>query len=127
MTYPVEIEIDKPHAEVIDEILTDLEWYVHALRERWHNTADRIVHTADLHELLAKQEAIAFVWDIDDVNDQRPDLTDEQAWEVLRECRQDQHCLDRVNEVMREMLFDAAEKLYPQRRHVTQSHDRRQP
>ena len=126
MTYPIEIEIDKPHAEIIEELLTDLERHIHGIRDRWRKTADRIVHTTDLHELLAKQGAVAFVWDIDDVKDQRPDLSDEQAWEVLRQCRQDQYCLDRLDDVMREMLFDAAEKLYPQRQAI-QSHDGRQP
>lgn len=127
MAYPIEIDIDKPHAEVIDELLTELERHIQGIRDRRHKTADRIVHTADLNEVLANQEAIAFVWDIHDLKDQRPDLADEQAWEVLQECRQDQHCLDRLDDIMREMLFDAAEKFYPQRQQATQSYDGRQP
>lgn len=37
----------------------------------------------DLDELLAGQRKIAVTWCIEDVQDVRPDLTNEQAWEVL--------------------------------------------
>jgi hypothetical protein len=35
------------------------------------------------HELLAERQQIALVWSIADVKQLRPDLDDEQAWEVL--------------------------------------------
>lgn len=38
----------------------------------------------DVHDELADRKAIAAVWDCSDVLSVRPDLTDEQAWEVLR-------------------------------------------
>jgi len=38
-----------------------------------------------VRELLAKHHSIAAIWHIDDVKDIRPDLTDEQAWEVLEQ------------------------------------------
>ncbi len=37
----------------------------------------------DLDDVLADRNQIAIIWDIDDVKAIRPDLTDEQAWEVL--------------------------------------------
>jgi hypothetical protein len=37
----------------------------------------------DIHELLAEQCQIAVVWSIEDVHQVRPDLTDDQCWEVL--------------------------------------------
>ena len=38
----------------------------------------------DLHELLANRRQIAAIWCIEDVQEVRPDLSDDQAWEVLR-------------------------------------------
>jgi hypothetical protein len=38
----------------------------------------------DLHELLAESSRIAHVWGTDDVRQRRPDLDDDQAWEVLQ-------------------------------------------
>jgi hypothetical protein len=39
----------------------------------------------DIHALLADRKQIAAVWSVEDVQQVRPDLTDEQAWEVLQE------------------------------------------
>lgn len=39
----------------------------------------------DIHELLAKRRHIAAIWSIEDVQQVRPDLTDDQAWQVLLE------------------------------------------
>jgi hypothetical protein len=39
----------------------------------------------DTHELLATRQQIALVWSVEDVQQVRPDLTEEQAWEVLRQ------------------------------------------
>jgi len=39
----------------------------------------------DVHDLLARRMQIAVIWDIEDVQEVRPDLTDEQAWEVLQQ------------------------------------------
>ena len=46
----------------------------------------RLIHTVDvdIHELLAEHKAVALVFTIADVKKLRPDLTDEQAWEVLQ-------------------------------------------
>jgi hypothetical protein len=38
----------------------------------------------DLHELLANRRQIASIWSIEDVQSIRPDLSEEQAWEVLQ-------------------------------------------
>jgi hypothetical protein len=38
----------------------------------------------DVHKLLAQSGQIAIVWCIEDVKEVRPDLTDDQAWEVLQ-------------------------------------------
>ncbi|MBS0264473.1 MAG: hypothetical protein JSS02_21240 [Planctomycetes bacterium] len=39
-----------------------------------------------MHELLAKRRQVAVIWSIEDVQSVRPDLTDDQSWEVLKEC-----------------------------------------
>ena len=39
----------------------------------------------DIHELLASRRQIALVWSVEDVQGLRPELTDGQAWEVLRQ------------------------------------------
>jgi hypothetical protein len=38
----------------------------------------------DVHELLATRRQIALVWSSDDVRAVRPDLTDDQCWDVLQ-------------------------------------------
>jgi hypothetical protein len=45
----------------------------------------------DLDELLKQNRIIADLWTIDDVRDLHPHLSEDQAWEVLRECQ------DRLN------------------------------
>jgi hypothetical protein len=37
-----------------------------------------------IHAALARRRQIAIIWSIDDVREVRPDLNDDQAWEVLR-------------------------------------------
>jgi hypothetical protein len=41
----------------------------------------------DLHELLASRSQIALGWAVEDVQEIRPDLTGEQAWEVLQDAQ----------------------------------------
>jgi hypothetical protein len=43
------------------------------------------IEEIDFHELLAKRKKIAVIWSIEDVQHVRPDLTDDQAWQVLLE------------------------------------------
>jgi hypothetical protein len=38
----------------------------------------------DIHEILARSRQIADIWGIEDVQSVRPDLTEEQAWNVLQ-------------------------------------------
>lgn len=45
-----------------------------------------------IHEFLKQRNCIAIIWSIEDVKEQRPDLTDAQAWEVLQSCRQNHDC-----------------------------------
>jgi hypothetical protein len=38
----------------------------------------------DIHDLLAERRQIAHIWGIEDVQGIRPDLDDDQAWDVLQ-------------------------------------------
>jgi hypothetical protein len=42
-------------------------------------------HKIEIHELLAERKQIAAVWSIEDVQEVRPELNDDQAWDVLRD------------------------------------------
>ena len=44
----------------------------------------------DIKQLLHARREVAIVWCIEDVKSVRPDLTDDQAWQVLERC-DDQH------------------------------------
>ena len=43
----------------------------------------------DIDALLADRKQIACIWSIEDVQEVRTDLTDEQAWEVLQQVKSD--------------------------------------
>ncbi len=47
-----------------------------------HPLDDRI----DIHAVLAHRRQVAIVWETGDVREVRPDLSDDQAWEVLQGC-----------------------------------------
>jgi hypothetical protein len=49
-------------------------------------------HLVDIHALLEERRQVAVIWGIADVQGQRPDLTDGQAWEVLQQCRRVHDC-----------------------------------
>ncbi len=38
----------------------------------------------DIHELLAQRRLIAHIWGVEDVQEVRPDLSEDQCWEVLQ-------------------------------------------
>lgn len=66
----------------------------------------------DIHALLTQRRQIASVWSIEDVKELRPDLDDDQAWEVLQ-AAEDSHEGDigincSVLECHAEMLFGSA-------------------
>jgi hypothetical protein len=42
--------------------------------------------------LLAKRRHVAVIWSTEDVQNVRPDLDDDQAWDVLQECRDRHDC-----------------------------------
>lgn len=63
----------------------------------------------DLHNLLAEQRLIAAVWSVPDVLEVRPDLSEDQAWEVLQRC-QGEH--DRRIGICRQVVARTADALF---------------
>ena len=53
---------------------------------------DEVSYEIDLQELLAKRRQVAVIWSVEDVQSVRADLTDEQSWEVLKQCRDVHDC-----------------------------------
>lgn len=49
--------------------------------------ADEQLDKIDVYDLLAKRRQVAVIWSIEDVQGLRPDLNDDQAWEVLQQAR----------------------------------------
>lgn len=66
----------------------------------------------DLRGLLAEQRQIAIVWSVEDVQEVRPDLNADQAWEVLQQVRHGHDATIGINwDVLSchaQMLFGAA-------------------
>src|SRR5207244_1946950 len=66
----------------------------------------------DIHELLMKRRQIGHIWGVEDVHEVRPDLTDEQAWEVLQEVDRHKDCDLGISwatlEILAEQLFGDA-------------------
>lgn len=46
----------------------------------------------DIHMLLIQRRQIAIIWSIEDVQEMRPDLNDDQAWKVLQQCGNQHDC-----------------------------------
>ena len=46
----------------------------------------------DIHDVLKQRRQVAVIWSIEDVQGTRPDLNDDQAWEVLQQCERVHDC-----------------------------------
>ena len=51
----------------------------------------------DIHSWLNEHQQIAIIWSAEDVQSIRPDLTDDQAWEVLQRCEWIHDCETGLN------------------------------
>jgi hypothetical protein len=40
----------------------------------------------DIDKVLKSRRQVAVIWSTEDTREMRPDLNDDQAWEVLQEC-----------------------------------------
>jgi len=66
-------------------------------------------HQIDINDYLACQREIAVIWGVEDVQSVRPDLSEDQAWEVLKFAHRGHDACFGIN---RESLETAAEALY---------------
>ena len=66
----------------------------------------------DIHAILAGRREIAVIWAIEDVQEVRPDLTEDQCWEVLEAAKGDHDATIGINwDVLTchaQMLFGSA-------------------
>jgi hypothetical protein len=64
-----------------------------------------------IHDLLATRREVAVIWCIEDVQEVRPDLTDDQCWEVLQAVRRNHDCTIGISwdvlQCQADLLFDA--------------------
>lgn len=71
------------------------------------------IECLDVHKALARRRQIAIIWSLEDVLEVRPDLSEDQAWEVLQSCRPMHDANDGITwdsiEVICESLFPADE------------------
>jgi hypothetical protein len=110
MTYPLKVELSDPFEDAIDSVISEVEEAIENIRKYSPSDLERTIDV-DLEELLADHQAIAIVWDTSHVKDQRPDLSEEQAWEVLQAID-----YDRLNDPMLETIRHVAENLHPRKR-----------
>ena len=65
----------------------------------------------DIHALLAERRQVAALWSTEDVQEIRPDLSEDQAWEVLQAVSRRHDAELGINWLTLEL---AADDLYPQ-------------
>ena len=110
MTYTLDIELDDPLEDAIDSAVSEVEEAIENIR-KYSRPFSKHTIDVDIEEMLADHQAIAIVWDTSHVKDQRPDLSEEQAWEVLQAIE-----YDRLNDPMLETIRQLAENLHPRKR-----------
>lgn len=67
-------------------------------------------HEINIENLLGQNHLIGIIWNVRLVLDERPDLTDDQAWTVLRAC---QHHFEEVTDSMLETIRHLADDKFP--------------
>lgn len=72
-------------------------------------TSPNTYHPA-IHKLLREQRMIALLWSTEDILEVRPDLNDDQAWEVLQACQARHDCTCGLSW---EFMEAVAEDLFP--------------
>ena len=65
----------------------------------------------DFHALLAERRQIAAIWSVEDVQGIRPDLSEDQAWEILQAVQRRHDAELGINWLTLELTAD---DLYPQ-------------
>lgn len=71
----------------------------------------------DVHALLEERRQVAVIWSIADVQYRRTHLSDDQAWEVLQQCR---HVHDCSVGFTWELIDCVADDMFPMSNHGTE-------
>jgi hypothetical protein len=114
-----DIELGELFDDAMDNILGEFEEAIENIRKyRPHD----IVHTVDvdIHELLENEHAIALIWDTDQLINNYPHLTEDQAWETLKECERNYKAeegltWDDIAETVAKLYPDPDRHLMPER------------
>lgn len=86
IAHTLTINLDEAFDDELNGILAEIEGFITAKRKqsKWLLP----IHAAvNISELLAKSRTIAIIWTVEHVRKARPDLTEDQAWEVLERAR----------------------------------------
>lgn len=75
------------------------------------NTLNEEPTELDINSVLANRRQVAVIWSIEDVQEVRPDLNDDQAWEVLKRCRDAHDCEFGFTWIL---IEDVAEATFPE-------------
>jgi hypothetical protein len=62
--------------------------------------------TIEIHGLLERQKSVAVIWNVEDVQSVREDLSEDQAWAVLKRCRRVHSCELGFNWLLIETVAD---------------------
>lgn len=109
MTYPLNGDLHEAIDDAVEAILGELEEaFANVRRYRGEHVVHR--EEVDLHDLLGRHHCIDHVWGTEDVRQRRPDLDEEQAWEVLQAV---ERRLDSEHGVTWDIVEGTAEELYP--------------
>ena len=113
---------DKPTrraTQLLDTLLRRIErgeapkfnpWQRRFLERRLGELRIALDDLGDVCQTLHDRRQVAVIWCIEDVQGVRPDLTDDQAWEVLQEC---EHCHDCEFGFTWTHIETVADELYP--------------
>jgi len=66
----------------------------------------------DVHQLLEDRRQVAVIWCTEDVQEVRPDLTDDEAWQVLQRCHKIHDCEVGLSWLLIETVAD---DIFPQK------------
>ena len=58
-----------------------------------------------------EERVVGILWSVPDIVERRPDLTDDQAWEVLKKIEDQANC---ENGITWDTIFDMTEELFPE-------------
>jgi hypothetical protein len=83
ITRTLTVDLNAMFEDEVNGILAEIEGFVAAKRSQ-PKRLPPLHATVDVPELLAKSRTIAIIWTVEDVRKVRPDLTEGQAWEVLK-------------------------------------------